>query len=426
MPYGAEYFNSSEAELIQALRQELESAVSRQMISDVPVGAFLSGGLDSSTVVAMMRKKEPVYVPTCYTIGFADDKDMDGSPSDLPYARKVAKHLGVNLKTILMQPDDIRYLERMIYLLDEPTADPAPINAMLIAGQACRDGIKVLLSGTGGDDIFSGYRRHQAIQMDYWLNLLPQVIRRGIAMYASKIHNGKGKYYLLNNSKLRRIMKLLYNADTSPEDRMMAYFLWSSEQVRLSLYTCELAQELHVVDTLEPLKTSMGRIPKEQNPLNKMLYLEGKHFLADHNLNYTDKTSMASGVEVRVPLLDLELVKFATRIPPHLKQKGLTGKYIFKKAMEPYLPKDVIYRPKSGFGAPLRRWLHKELRQQVEDVLSIESLGRRGLFNPDAVRTIVDLDRCGKIDGAYTIFSIMCIELWCRMFIDQPQTFFPK
>lgn len=215
-------------------------------------------------------------------------------------------------------------------------------------------------------------------------------------------------------------MKLFYNANASPEDRMMAHFLWSSEQVRRSLYSPEVAGELHDIDTFEPLKDSLGRIPKEQNALNKMLYLEGKHFLTDHNLNYTDKTSMASGVEVRVPLLDLELIKLATQIPPHLKQKGLTGKYIFKKAMEPYLPKDVIYRPKSGFGAPLRRWLHKELRPQVEDLLSVESLVRRGLFSPDAVRTIVDLDRSGKIDGSYTIFAVMCIELWCRIFIDQP------
>jgi asparagine synthase (glutamine-hydrolysing) len=149
-----------------------------------------------------------------------------------------------------------------------------------------------------------------------------------------------------------------------------------------------------------------------------MLYLEAKHFLADHNLNYTDKTGMAAGVEIRVPLLDLELAEFATRIPPSLKQKGRIGKAIFKKAMEPYLPREVIYRPKSGFGAPLRRWLRTELREVVDDTLSIESLRCRGLFDPDAVRRLIEMDRAGLIDGTYTIFSLLCLERWCRIFID--------
>jgi asparagine synthase (glutamine-hydrolysing) len=150
-----------------------------------------------------------------------------------------------------------------------------------------------------------------------------------------------------------------------------------------------------------------------------MLYLECKHFLADHNLNYTDKMGMAAGVEVRVPLLDLELIDFAVRIPPELKQRGRVGKYIFKKAMEPYLPHDVIYRPKSGFGAPVRRWLRHELKDMVDDVLSVDSLLRRGLFEPKAVRTLVRQDREGKVDAAYTIFALTCMELWCRIFVDR-------
>ena len=169
-----------------------------------------------------------------------------------------------------------------------------------------------------------------------------------------------------------------------------------------------------------PLAASLARIPHERDPLHRMLYLEAKHFLADHNLNYTDKTGMAAGVEVRVPLLDQELVDFAVRVPSGMKQRGGTGKAIFKRAMEPDLPRDVIYRPKTGFGAPLRRWLHHELRDRVADALSDTSLRSRGLFDPGAVRRLVAADAAGHVDGAYTIFALVCLELWCRMFVDPP------
>jgi asparagine synthase (glutamine-hydrolysing) len=147
--------------------------------------------------------------------------------------------------------------------------------------------------------------------------------------------------------------------------------------------------------------------------------LEQRFFLADHNLNYTDKMSMAAGVEVRVPFLDLELVDFAARIPNRFKQRGSEGKWVLKKAMEPYLPSDVIYRPKSGFGAPLRRWMRVELRDLLADVLGQQSLRQRGLFDPVAVQQLIKANDLGKIDASYTLLSLMCVELWCRKFTDQ-------
>ncbi|MFN9077501.1 MAG: asparagine synthase-related protein, partial [bacterium] len=149
-----------------------------------------------------------------------------------------------------------------------------------------------------------------------------------------------------------------------------------------------------------------------------MLAIEQRFFLSDHNLPYTDKMSMAVGVEVRVPLLDLELVEFAARIPTNIKQKGGVGKWVFKKAMEPYLPHEVIYRPKSGFGAPLRRWMQGELRPLLNDLLGTESLRRRGLFDADAVQRMISLNQAGSIDASYTLLSLLSIEVWCRRFID--------
>jgi asparagine synthase (glutamine-hydrolysing) len=149
-----------------------------------------------------------------------------------------------------------------------------------------------------------------------------------------------------------------------------------------------------------------------------MLALEQRFFLADHNLIYTDKMSMAAGVEVRVPFLDLDLLTFASRIPARFKQRGTVGKWVLKRAMEPYLPHDVIYRPKTGFGAPLRRWMRHELRELLGDVLSVDSLRRRGIFDPAAVQRLIQQNDTGQIDAAYTLLSLLCIEIWCRRFVD--------
>jgi len=149
-----------------------------------------------------------------------------------------------------------------------------------------------------------------------------------------------------------------------------------------------------------------------------MLHLECKFFLADHNLNYTDRMSMAHGVEVRVPLLDPDLVEFAASLPDNIKQKGRIGKWIFKKSMEGRLPNDIIYRPKTGFGAPLRYWLHGALGPMKDDLLGRNSINNRGIFDASAVEGLIEKDRGGQIDASYTIFSMMCIEQWCRIFLD--------
>jgi asparagine synthase (glutamine-hydrolysing) len=208
------------------------------------------------------------------------------------------------------------------------------------------------------------------------------------------------------------------HAGEDADRRMVSYFMWTTDQVRRALYTPEFAASVASVDTAAPLLHSLAQIPAERDPIQRMLYLEARHFLPDHNLNYTDRAGMAVGVEVRVPLLDLDLVRFATRVPARFKQKGGVGKAIFKLAMEPYLPREVIYRRKSGFAVPLRRWVRRELRPMVEDTLNEASLRRRGLFDPAAVRRLIDLNLEERIDAGYTIFAMMCVELWFRRFID--------
>ena len=179
-----------------------------------------------------------------------------------------------------------------------------------------------------------------------------------------------------------------------------------------------MKERLGESDVSLPMKEFIFPLLPNTAQLDIMLSLEQRFFLSDHNLNYTDKMSMAASVEVRVPFLDVDLVDFSSRIPNKYKQHGREGKWVLKRAMEPYLPKNVIYRPKSGFGVPLRRWMKDDLRELLGDLLSVDSLNKRGLFSPKAVQELISNNDNGKIDASYTLLSILCIEIWCRSYID--------
>ncbi len=408
LPYDQPIDESLSAErAADELRERLALAVKRQMIADVPVGAFLSGGLDSSSVVAYAAQQVPRDSLRCFTIGFNDPAAVrEGMAEDLPYAERVAKHLGVKLDTVWVGPEMADRLPEMIYHLDEPQADPAPINALMICELARTHGIKVLLSGAGGDDLFTGYRRHTALLAERAWAWLPKPARAALRIASAALPVG------------RRAAKAFAFADEAENVRIARYFDWAPRGATNALFSADSRAALGGRDAMAPLLAAMASLPQQVPALNRMLALESRFFLADHNLNYTDKMAMARGVEVRVPLLDPELVAFAARLPLSLKQRGTTGKWIFKRAMEPLLPHDVIYRKKTGFGAPLRHWLSSPLSGLVDDVLSESSLRSRGVFDPKGVRALKEADRAGRVDGAYTLLALVCTELWCRMFVD--------
>jgi asparagine synthase (glutamine-hydrolysing) len=411
LPYRSEPQRISVADAAALVRQAIATAVERQMVADVPVGTFLSGGLDSSAVTAFAAQRTSGRRLSCFTIGFGEESfGVEGLSDDLPYARRVASHLDVDLHVIDVGPEMVDELEAMVWHLDEPTADPAPLNALFISALARRHGIKVLLSGAGGDDLFSGYRRHLALLGERSWGWLPRPARAGVAALARGLSTSRPLG--------RRVRKALAYADLDADERLASYFRWIEPEVLRSLYGPAIRSELEQVADIEPLLATQHRLPAGVHPLNRMLYLEAKHFLADHNLNYGDKMSMAVGVEARVPLLDPDVVALATSLPVEFKQRGAVGKWIFKKAMEPLLPRDVIYRPKSPFGAPLRTWLRGRLRPWLEECLSEPVLRRRGLFDPAAASELMRADRTGRIDGSYTLFAMLCVELWCRMFLD--------
>jgi asparagine synthase (glutamine-hydrolysing) len=409
LPYDRPTVPLAPAEAAERVRDAVATAVKRQMVADVPVGAFLSGGLDSSSVVAF-ASRESARAMDCFTIGFQDDAmQKEGFADDLAYARRVATAFGVRLHVVEASSAMVGELETMLWHLDEPQADLAPINALLICRLARANGLKVLLSGAGGDDIFTGYRRHLALVRERSWAWLPRTVRAAAGR--------AGRAIPVTSPLGRRAQKALRYAGLDGDERLVSYFYWLPPDELADLYGPALRDALSGHGPEEPLLRTLADIPADTSPLQKMLYLEGKHFLTDHNLNYGDKTSMASGVEVRVPLLDPDLIALAASLPESLKQHGAIGKWIFKKAMEPVLPRDVIYRPKTGFGAPLRHWMQHELKDLFDDTLSPRALRERGLFDPAAVSRLRALDASGRLDGSSAIFALVCLELWCRMFL---------
>lgn len=399
-----------QVDAIAGLQTNLRRAVQRQLVADVPVGAFLSGGLDSSSVVAFARESHPNI--QCFTIEVAGGQEA-GMVDDLAYAKQVASHLKVPLEVVKIDSSQMATdLEHMVYQLDEPLADPAPLNVLYISRLARSQGYKVLLSGAGGDDIFSGYRRHLALKSEMYLNWLPVGMRSGLYHLSKRLDQ--------RLPLARRLTKLLDSATLEGDARLANYFLWARRDDLYSLYTPGFKAAIGDAAAEAPLLKFLRELPRTTSKLDRMLALEQRFFLPDHNLIYTDKMSMAAGVEVRVPLLDLELVQFAAQISDQDRQRSHHSKWVFKKAMEPFLPINVIYRPKTGFGAPLRRWMRDDLKELLCDTLSARRLQNRGIFDPVAVQRLIEANNTGRVDASYTLLSLLCIELWCKAFIDTP------
>lgn len=404
------YSDQSEDELVDELERKLLKAVERQMLSDVPVGFFLSGGLDSSLLVAMARKLYPSMILPCFTIDTSDLSRNEGFADDLHYAKIVAKHLNVDLHVVKAEIDIVQDFDKMIWHLDEPQADAAPLNVFNISSFARNCGIKVLIGGAAGDDLFSGYRRHQALKYETYFKCIP--------LFIGKLIKGFANILPVDKALFRRIRKITQYLDKNSEERLAGYFSWLDEDIMKSLFTEQFQQQLSGYSPLSFLIALNKDIPKESSLLNKMLYWEMKSFLVDHNLNYTDKLSMAVGVEARVPYLDKELVEFAIKIPPSLKLRDNETKYILKKVAERYLPKDVIYRPKTGFGAPVRKWITEDLKKTIEEKLSEIQIRKRGLFNYNAVQKLIKDNHAGKVDASYIIWGLLAIESWMTQFVD--------
>lgn len=400
----------SEKDWVIELDQILNKAVERQLMSDVPVGFFLSGGLDSSLLVAIAKKKFKQYPIKCFTISTGEKMVNEGFSDDEFYAKKVAKYLNVDLEILPAQVFSKNLFDKMIWHLDEPQADPAPLNVYNICKGAREKGIKVLIGGAAGDDLFTGYRRHQVLLLEKYYKLIPFFLKRIFSSLILKLNS--------RTSFIRRLKKLIRNIAVDKIERLAGYFMWLEEDVIFDLF--EKSSQLELKKDILPMsywQNLLNNFPSSTSDINKMLYLELSTFLPDHNLNYTDKMSMAVGVETRVPYLDFELVEFANRLPIRYKMKGKTTKYLLRKVAEKYLPMDVIYRPKTGFGAPIRTWIKEDLKYQL-DLFSTDSiLIKKGILNSTAVKKLIDNDNSGKIDASYTILGLLAIDSWYNQFL---------
>jgi asparagine synthase (glutamine-hydrolysing) len=398
----------TEEEYLNKLNILLKNAVEYQLLSDVPVGFFLSGGLDSSLLLSLAKEIYPDRKFNCYTIDTQDLDKTEGFVSDLEYARKVANQFDCPLIEIKADKSLLNDFDKMIWHLDEPQADPAPLLVNAICKAAKKDGVKVLIGGTGGDDIFSGYRRHQSLYYEQKLRFLPT----GFLIFALKTLS----IVPFPKSFNRRVSKFLKNILLSSNERLDDKFKWlnTSEVNKLFLKSKQsLIEEnkINLLDILNDLKEPKGE-------LDKLLYLEQKTFLVNHNLNYTDKSSMAEGVEVRVPYLDNRVVSFANALPEKFKMKGTVTKYILRKLAERYLPKEIIYRSKTGFGGPVRKWINEDFEYMISKRLSRDEIIKRGIFDPSAVWNLINRNKKGEIDAAYSIWSLLAIDPWMRQFID--------
>jgi asparagine synthase (glutamine-hydrolysing) len=411
----------SDQDWIADVRETFVRATRRQMVADVPLGAFLSGGLDSSAIVASMRQAFPDRQITAYTAEFGQGEiAAEQGVDDLPFAQAVARHLRLDLKQVRIKPDVISLLPQMVYHLDEPDADPAVFPSYLISNAAREDGSTVLLSGTGGDEVFFGYRSHQAYSRYAAMGQISGPVLAGaIAAFSPAARLALGGQHRL----VRRLAKFARGLQAVPGvARHMAVVDWSDPLARAELLGQSTAagasSESDLLALLEPYDRSF----RGSGELNRHSHLLINTFLAAHNFLYTDKSSMAASIEVRVPFLDRELMQLAARMPERLKLAGVETKYVLKRAMEDWLPRKVIYRSKSGFGVPLRNWLRSDLAGVVNELLGADAVRRRGLFEPALVQHMIDQNARGTYDHAYAIYALLVLEVWMRTFIDSPGT----
>jgi asparagine synthase (glutamine-hydrolysing) len=405
------------AELTEGVRAHVQRAVKAQMVSDVPVGAFLSSGLDSATIVAMMSAATPRPVST-YTIGFPPQYCRgEITLDDVSAARRLAQRFGCRHTEISVRPDVTDLLPKIVWHLDEPIADPAAIAAYLICREA-RQSTTVLLSGVGGDELFAGYRKYVGHSLAERYCKIPRAIRcHAIEPFIERLPVFRGTPL---KGYVRLAKKLARGGSLSPEERFLMGSVYLTEAQKAQLYRSDVAAQVNGFDPWERHREYFGRVG-DAAFLNRMLYLDTKAFMVSLNLTYNDKMSMASSVEVRVPFLDRELWEFvAWNVSPSLKLHGHTTKHILRKAMEGVLPREVLHGRKAGFGAPVDYWLAHDLRPMVDELLSEQRIQRRGYFDPAVVRTMVEEQRKGRQDWSYQVWQLLTLELWLETFLDRP------
>lgn len=395
----------NETEAVEHLVEKFRETVKCRMLAEVPLGAFLSGGVDSSAVVAMMAGISDTPVNTC-SISFPDPKYNEAE-----FANMVAERYHTNHRTEMVNPDDFELIDKLAGIYDEPYADSSAIPTYRVC-ELARKHVTVALSGDGADEYFSGYRRHRWHMNEEQVRArLPYSIRKPIFGFLGKAY-----------PKLDWAPKFVRGKTTFQalaRDSVAAYAHSVSildENMRAKLFSKEFKQSLNGYDAVEVFRRHAEKGPK--HPLSQIQYLDLKTYLVGDIHTKVDRASMANSLEVRAPLLDHELIEWVSGLDPNLKLNGQQSKYILKKAMEPYLPHDVLYRQKMGFSIPLAEWFRGPLKQKLRDSLLGDSMVDSGIFNMKYVKELVDHHQSGLRDYSSPLWTLLMYDAFQRQVLN--------
>lgn len=380
------------------LYELLRSAVRYQMIADVPLGAFLSGGFDSSGIVHLMSEQSPAPVNT-YSIGFGAGFD---AYNELEAAAGFARDYRTNHHEILVTPDVVDLFPKLIASLDEPVADSSFLVTYLVAKLA-RETVKVILSGVGGDELFGGYRRYLNVSLDRYVKAIPAWLRRGVLQPVLDRLPADRNSRILNYFRLAKAY--VGSANLPIDQQYLSYTsLFSGDALLQTQGACPDigAAHLDACDAAEPL--------------DRIMYYDLKMSLPDQLLMLTDKMTMATSIEARVPYLDHRVVEYAARIPTHMKVSHMQLRYIQKLAFRGRLPDYVYAQRKKGFGAPIGVWVRQQLEPMVRDLLGPERLREQGLFEPAGVSALIDTHFRREADNTDSILALLAFQVWCQQY----------
>jgi len=402
-----------EAALCEELLARLREAVRLRMISDVPLGAFLSGGIDSSTVVALMSECSSGPVKT-FSIGFEEE-----AYNELPYARLVAERYGTDHHEFVVKPDAIGVLPELVWHYNEPYADSSAIPTYYLA-KLTRQHVKVALNGDGGDENFAGYDRYLANRIAERYDRFPRPLRAALE-WGVKSLPGLRPFL---GGPYRRAKRFFAAASEEPKRRYGRWVGVFPNALKAELYAPAFREVTARSDSLELL---FATYEAQDAPdfVDATLGVDVATYLPNDLLVKMDIASMAHSLEARSPILDHVFMEFAASIPSSLKLRGLTKKYIFKLAVRNLLPAAVIDRPKMGFGVPIDRWFRRELRETAYDTLLGSRCLDRGLFQQTVVRRLLDEHGSGRAEWHPQLWSLLVLELWFQRFIDRRTEFFP-
>lgn len=396
----------SEAELCEKILADLREAVRLRMISDVPIGAFLSGGIDSSTVVALMSECSSGPVKT-FSIGFEDEEY-----NELPYACLVAKWYGTDHHEFIVKPDAVGVLPDLVWHYNEPYADSSAIPTYYLA-RMTRQHVTVALNGDAGDENFAGYQRYLGLKLATWFDRLPYGFRRGMETMANRspdIGNPRGLY--------RRARRFLSAECQEPRRRYLRWIGFFPNSWKQELYAPAFADAMRPYDSSDLLVSAFERAVGA-DMVDATLYADVQMYLPDDLLVKVDIASMAHSLEARSPMVDHRFMEFAASIPSSLKLRGQITKYILKQAVRKLLPAEVIDRPKMGFGVPINRWFRQELREMAYDTLLSRRALDRGLFRQAYLQRLLDEHMNGENGWHPQLWCLLMLELWFQRFIDQ-------